>query len=310
MERFLPELANRRVLRHVEGPLDDTVPAARSITIEDLLTFRLGFGLVVPFPGVYPIQVEEERLGLATIGPPWPPPSFGPDEWIARFATLPLMEQPGQAWRYNTGAEVLGILIERATRRPLEAFLRERLFDPLGMPDTSFSVPPEKMARFTTAYTPSPSNGQLDVFDLPATGWWSAPPALANVAGMLVSTLDDLWAFVAMLAAGGMCGDRRILSEATVAAMTRNHLTEAQRARTSCSSARGAGATAWRHPSRRLVSPRCPGATAGTAGRGTTWRTDQVRRADGHPAQPARHDLARAAAALHGFLDRAIAAIA
>ena len=251
VERFLPELADRRVLRSLGGPLDDTVPAARSITVEDLLTFRLGFGLVLPLPGDYPIQVEEERLGLATIGPPWPPPSFGPDEWIARFATLPLMEQPGQAWRYNTGAEVLGILIERATRRPLEVFLRERLFEPLGMRDTSFSVPPEKMSRFTTAYAPSPSNGRLDVFDLPATGWWSAPPALANVAGMLVSTVNDLWAFVSMLAAGGMRGDRRILSEAAVAAMTRNHLTDARSApRTSCSSAWGAGATAWRHPSR------------------------------------------------------------
>ena len=76
-----------------------------------------------------------------TLGPPWPPPPFGSDEWIARFATLPLLHQPGAAWRYNTGAQVLGILLERASGQPLETFLGASVFEPLGMVDTSFSVP-------------------------------------------------------------------------------------------------------------------------------------------------------------------------
>ncbi len=112
------------MLRSLDAALDDTVPAARSITIEDLLTFRLGFGVVMAPPDTHPIQVAERELGLMTLGPPWPPPTLTSDEWIARFATLPLIHQPGEAWMYNTGAQVLGVLLERATGRPLEAFLR------------------------------------------------------------------------------------------------------------------------------------------------------------------------------------------
>ena len=106
-------------------------------------------------PRTYPIQVAEEELGLATLGPPWPPPPLTSDEWIARFATLPLLHQPGAEWRYNTGAQVLGVLLERVTGQPLEEFLRSRLFDPLGMVDTAFSVAPKKRARLTSAYTPN-----------------------------------------------------------------------------------------------------------------------------------------------------------
>ena len=181
-------------------------------------------------PDTYPVQVAEAELGLATLGPPWPPPPFSSDEWIARFATLPLLDQPGSAWRYNTGAQVLGVLLERVTSQPLEEFLRDRLFDPLDMLDTSFSVPPASQPRFTTVYAPDPDTGELRVLDRPAGGWWNQPQAMANLAGMLVSTIDDLWAFVAMLGAGGWHRGRRLLSDASVAAMTRNHLTQEQRA--------------------------------------------------------------------------------
>ena len=278
VERFLPELADRRVLRSLESPLDDTVPASRSITVEDLLTFRLGFGMIVAPPGTYPIQEAEERLGLATMGAPWPPPAFGPDEWLARFATLPLIEQPGEAWRYNTGAEVLGLLLERATGQPLEAFLRERLFDPLGMNDTSFSVPPEKMDRFTTAYAPSPFGGKhLEIFDRPTTGWWSAPPALANVAGMLVSTVDDLWAFASMMAAGGLHEDRRLLSATAVAAMTRNHLTEVQRTGNELFLGAGGWGYCMAAPVPLTGETPVPWGYGWNGGTGTTWYTDTTR---------------------------------
>jgi CubicO group peptidase (beta-lactamase class C family) len=230
VERFLPELADRRVLRSLDAPLHDTVPAARSVTVEDLLTFRLGFGTVMAPPGTYPIQDAEAELGLMTMGPPWPPPPFGSDEWVARFATLPLLAQPGAAWHYNTGATVLGILLERVSGQPLERFLRARLFEPLGMVDTSFSVPAEMRRRFTTAYIPDGETGELSVLDPPVGGWWNDPPAMANAAGMLVSTLDDYWAFVSLLESGGSHGGVRLLSAASVATMTRDHLTSAQRA--------------------------------------------------------------------------------
>ncbi len=221
VQRFIPELADRRVLRGLEAGLDDTTPAERSITVEDLLTFRLGFGAIMALPGTYPIQDAESELGLRTLGPPWTHRHrLALTSGLRVFATLPLLHQPGADWRYNTGAQVLGILLERASGQPLELFLRERLFEPLGMTDTSFSVPVEKVDRFTTAYMPEAESGTLGLLDPPTGGWWNEPPAMANGAGMLVSTLDDFWAFVSMLVAGGSHEGAQLLSPQSVAAMT------------------------------------------------------------------------------------------
>ncbi len=280
VENFLPELSDRRVVRSLEGPLDDTVPADRPITVEDLLTFRLGFGAVMAPPGTYPIQAAEAELGLATLGPPWPPPLFSSDEWIARFATLPLLDQPGAAWRYNTGAHVLGVLLERVTGQPLEEFLRARLFEPLGMKDTSFSVPAASQQRFTTAYAPDGTTGALALLDPPTAGWWNEPPARADVAGMLVSTIDDFWAFVAMVNAGGSHHGARVVSPESVAAMTRNHLTEEQRAANVLFFGEHGG---WGYgmaapgPAPPTGEPPVPWGYGWDGGTGTTWRTDPGR---------------------------------
>jgi CubicO group peptidase (beta-lactamase class C family) len=277
IERYLPELADRRVLRSLEGPLDDTLPAVRSITVEDLLTFRLGFGSIMAPPATYPIQVAEDELGLRTLGPPWPPPPLTSDEWIGRFATLPLLHQPGDGWRYNTGAQVLGVLMERATGQPLETFLRSRLLAPLRMWDTSFSVPAAAQPRFTTAYLPD-AGGELRVLDPPAGGWWNEPPAMANAAGMLVSTLDDFWAFVAMLLAGGVHQGERLLSPASVAAMTRDHLTAEQRASSRLFLGEHGG---WGYgmaaPAPIDAEPPVPWGFGWDGGTGTTWRSDPAR---------------------------------
>ena len=164
VDRLLPELADRRVLRRLDGPLDDTVPAKRPITLRDLLTLRMGFGFIMGPPDDYPIlaAAEEQRLGM---GPPKPATPHEPDEWIRRFATLPLMHQPGEQWMYEMGFAVLGVLISRASERPLEAFLRERIFGPLGMEDTGFHVPPEKLGRLATCYRTNPETGALEPYD-------------------------------------------------------------------------------------------------------------------------------------------------
>jgi CubicO group peptidase (beta-lactamase class C family) len=276
---FLPELANRRVLRSLDGPLDDTVPAERPITVEDLLTFRLGFGLIMAPGGTYPIQAAEADLGLMTLGPPWPPPPFGPDEWIARFATLPLLHQPGAEWRYNTGAQVLGVLLERASGQPLETFLRTCLFEPLGMTDTAFWVPPDTQDRFTTAYFPDPVTGELHHLDPPAGGWWNEPPAMGNLAGMLVSTLDDLWAFVSMLLAGGVSGTgTRVLSATSVTAMTTDRLTAAQRASAPVFfGEHGSWGYCMAAPGPVDGEPPVPWGFGWNGGTGTTWLSDPVR---------------------------------
>lgn len=229
VDRLLPELANRVVLKRLDGPLDETAPAHRPITVRDLLTFRLGWGIIMAPPNTYPIQkaMSEQLLGQGAPNPATPP---APDEWIRRLGTLPLMHQPGEQWMYNTGSDVLGVLIARASGRPLETFFRERIFEPLGMKDTSFSVPAGKLNRFATGYWVQPETGALRVFDEAAGGQWSRPPAFPSGAGGLVSTIDDYLAFGRMMLNKGNHGTERILSRPTVELMTTDQLTSEQKA--------------------------------------------------------------------------------
>ena len=228
VDRLLPELAGRRVLTRPDGPLSDTVPAVRPITVRDLLTFRLGFGIVLAPPGTVPIGKAMDDLGLAQ-GMPAPQTPPGPDEWIRRLGTLPLMHQPGERWMYSTGSDVLGVLIARASGRPFADFLRERVFGPLGMADTGFSVPPGKLGRLATSYWTDPATGGTAVYDEPG-GQWSRPPAFPSGAGGLVSTAADYLAFADMLRAGGVRGGERILSRPSVELMTTDQLTAEQKA--------------------------------------------------------------------------------
>lgn len=227
VDRLLPELADRQVLRSLEGPVDDTVAARRAITVEDLLTFRLGWGLILQAPGTYPIQKKISELGIVGFGPPDPNMRFNADEWIQRLATLPLFAQPGQRWMYTTGSNILGVLIARASGQSFGDFLSERIFGPLGMKDTGFYVPSDKMDRLVTAYLPK--DGTLEVWDDPTTGGWSRPPSFEQGDAGLVSTADDYLAFVRMLLAGGAHNGRQLLSTDAVTTMTTDHLTPAQR---------------------------------------------------------------------------------
>jgi len=228
VDRLLPELANRKVLKRLDGPLDETVPANRPITLRDLLTFRWGFGLILAPPDAYPIAkaAAESQIGM---GPPMPATMPAPDEWLRRMGSLPLMYQPGERWLYNTGADVLGVLISRASGQPFETFLRERIFDPLGMKDTSFSVPSGKLDRLPTSYWTNYATGKVEVYDKP-DGQWSRPPAFLSGAGGLVSTADDYLAFGQMMLNKGRHGNQRILSRPSVEIMTTDQLTPEQKA--------------------------------------------------------------------------------
>lgn len=229
IDAILPELADRRVLQRLDGPLDETVPANRPITVRDLLTFRMGFGLLLASPDDYPILQAMNELELGQ-GPPGMSTPPAPDEWIRRLGTLPLMAQPGERWLYNTGSDVLGVLIARAANQPLETFLRERIFDLLGMTDTAFSVPAAKIDRFTTDYWEDMETGALTVFDPAEGSRWGSPPAFPSGGAGLVSTVDDYLAFGQMLLNGGIHGTERILSRPDVELMTMDHLTPEQRA--------------------------------------------------------------------------------
>lgn len=228
VDRLLPELANRRVLTRLEAKLDDTVPATRAITVRDLLTFRMGFGMLMLPPDATPIQRATLALGLNQ-GAPNPKAYPAPDEWILRFGTLPLMYQPGERWMYNTSADILGVLVARASGMPFDDFLRERLFEPLGMTDTAFHVPKNRQDRFVTSYLTDSQTNALTLFDGPANGQWSAPPPFASGAAGLVSTADDLCAFGEMLLGHGARGTKRVLARTSIDLMTSDHLSPSQK---------------------------------------------------------------------------------
>jgi CubicO group peptidase (beta-lactamase class C family) len=267
--RWLPELANPRVLRTLESDVDDTVPAVRAITVEDVLSFHLGQGSVMAPPATYPVQRVEDELGLKTYTPPWPPPDLTPDEWIAALGRLPLLHQPGAGWRYNTGASVAGVLIERVAGAPITDVLRERVFEPLGMSDTGFSVPAEKLNRFTTQYAPDPETGELRVLDRP-DGWWSTPPKMPDCSGSLVSTVDDLWAFASMLAADG----GGLLSPESVRVMTVDRMTADERSDNSVFVGDHSGWGLMMSVPAGDGSTGVPGGFGWDGGLGTSWRTD------------------------------------
>jgi len=227
VDRFLPELADRKVLRAIDSPLDDTVPAVRPITLRDLLTFRLGFGAVMAPPGSYPIQRAMDEAGLAP-GPSLA--SLSPDAWLARLAGLPLLHQPGEKWLYHTGSDILGVLVARAAGMSLGDFLQERIFAPLGMACTAFSVPPAKLDRLATCYQTDAGTGRLAVYDQARGGRWARPPVFPSGGGGLVSTADDFLAFGRMMLQQGRHGAERILARPTVELMTTDHLTPAQKA--------------------------------------------------------------------------------
>jgi CubicO group peptidase (beta-lactamase class C family) len=277
VDRWLPELADRKVLKRIDGPLDDTIPADRPITVRDLLTFRLGLGMIMVPSRDYPIQKALDELGIVGFGPPNPSAPHDPDEWMRRLGTLPLMHQPGERWMYNTGSYVLGVLIARAAGRSLESFLRERIFAPLGMKDTSFSVPPAEIHRLTPAYMPDQATGVLRLHDGVADSAWSRPPAFPDGGAGLVSTADDYLAFGRMLLDKGRCGSERILSRLAVETMTTDQLTRAQKAASDSfgdfwtSRGWGFGVSIVTH---RDDLSAVPGRFGWDGGYGTAWATD------------------------------------
>lgn len=221
IDRLAPELANRRVLKRPDGPLDDTVPAHRPITLEDVLSFRLGWGIdfneKAPF-----VQASADIPGF---GMPNPSAPYTPDSFMAALGKLPLQAQPGERWLYTLGANVLGVLIARASGQTLDAFFQDRICGPLGMKDTAFHVPREKAARLITGYVNDA--GKLAPF-APYNDMFLTPPSFPAGDSGLVSTADDFAAFARFLFTGETAAGKRLLSDAALKAMTTNRLTPAQ----------------------------------------------------------------------------------
>ncbi|MDT7744379.1 MAG: hypothetical protein QOE59_3457 [Actinomycetota bacterium] len=263
VDRLLPELADRRVLRRPDAALDDTVPADRPIRVRDVLDYTCGHGQTMELftadpPWPYATAAAAGRLN--TMGGPRPDVPPDPDGWVAELAELPLLAQPGRRWLYHTSGQLLGVLAARAAGEPLPDLLRRRVLDPLGMSDTAFHGDP---ARLATAY----SGGE--VWDEP-DGLWSTPPRFPDAAGGLVSSADDLLAFARMLLGGG----RPVLRPDFVTAMTSDQLAADQRAGAAPfldeDSSWGFGVSV------TIGGPRA-GSYGWAGGLGTVWHVDPIR---------------------------------
>jgi CubicO group peptidase (beta-lactamase class C family) len=270
VDRLLPELANRRVLRAIDGPLTDTAPANRPITVEDLLTFRMGLGILFGGPEQYPILAPIAERDLAGFGPPRPNHDYSPDEWMRRLGELPLMAQPGERWLYTAPSNVLGVLVARASGQSFPDYLRTRIFEPLGMQDTAFFAPPGKLDRLTAHYWTTPDGPLRNDAD------YSVPPSFPAGDAGLLSTASDIFGFSRFMLRRGLAADgRRLLSEASIAAMTRDHLTPEQRAGGAPILAAGQG---WGYGVAVALERSAEGVPAGAygwnGGLGTSWVMD------------------------------------
>jgi CubicO group peptidase (beta-lactamase class C family) len=264
VDELLPELAGMRVLTDPGAPLDSTVPAERPITVRDLLTSTLGTGMVPAEPGTVPIADALDEVGPASM-----------DEWIQQLGALPLVHQPGERWLYDTAFNVTGVLIARATGKSFGETLRERIFEPLGMKDTGFTVRPDSLDRFATAYERDNSSTGQPVVE--SSRDWTVPPLFESGGGGLASTAQDYLTFASTLLAGGVHQGTRVLSRPSVTLMMSDQLTPHQRA-TSGFRPGYFDSTSWGFGMGVVTGQTHLGPSAGSYGwtgfYGTTWYND------------------------------------
>jgi len=218
--KWAPEFKNVRVLKDAEGPLDQTVPAAREITFDDLFTHRSG--LAYGFSSMGPIAHEYQRVLGDVLNS-----QMTPDDWMQRLATLPLLYQPGERFHYSHSTDVLGFSVGRIAGMPFRDFLMKRIFGPLGMVDTDFYVPPEKRKRAAVVYRLNEAKNVLEPLPFKQ---YDTPPAYCGGGGGLISTADDYLKFARMMLNKGELDGTRLVSATTVELMCTNRLPPQQRA--------------------------------------------------------------------------------
>ena len=212
VSKFIPEFADVMVL-DADG---ERVAPAGPMTVEHLLTHTSG--LTYGFFGDSPVDRLYNESGFFT-------QSVGLEDFAQRVAGLPLLASPGTRWNYSVSTDILGRVIEVASGQSFDAFLQERIFDPLGMDDTAFMVPEEKRGRFLANY--ARADDALQMIDSPDDGQYTRPPAWVSGGGGLASTASDYIRFAQMLLGDGALGDVRILAPETVAMMRSNRLPDA-----------------------------------------------------------------------------------
>ena len=212
VSKFIPEFKKVKVFVN-EGELADL---SREITIQDLLRHTAGLSYGGSEEPLTPVDKLYDQADL-----------FNTDitlqEMVRRMTDLPLVYQPGQAWRYSVATDVVGRLVELISDMPLADFFAEKIFGPLDMGDTAFWAPSEKAHRLATLYGLTPNNA-FDVLEKPATSKFLAPVHLFSGGAGLVSTAADYLRFAQCILNKGALEDARLLGRKTVSLMTANHL--------------------------------------------------------------------------------------
>ena len=217
IEKFLPEFANPQVMVGGSDLAPVTRPAARSIRIRDILTHCSG--LTYGFFRQTPLDARYREQGLGDFATP----DYSLREGMKRLAEQPLLFDPGTAWNYSMSTDVCGAVIEVITGMTLAQAFAERVFNPLSMLDTGFSVPASEAERFTSLYAWLPP-GKLTRIDAAASSSYLEPPAFLSGGGGLVSTIGDYQKFASMLLAGGVADSDRLIGRRTLEYMAMNHL--------------------------------------------------------------------------------------
>ncbi|SIT45044.1 conserved hypothetical protein [Paraburkholderia piptadeniae] len=273
--QWLPELSAPRVLRDPAGALDQTEPSRAPITVLDLLTHRAGFAYHFTSTGPLADAYASVFNGFDS--------GHGPDAWLARIATLPLMFHPGSRWHYGIATDVLGVLIHRISGLSLGDFFRTRIFEPLGMRDTAFCVPDAQLSRLATAYAIDPDSRRRVVEDRPQASRWANPRRFQSGGGGLVSTAEDYLQFARLLLGRGRVGDVRLLSHRSVDLMRTNFLARDQRRMPSIGHVQwsgqgfGLGLSIVDDPAQQLpLGYRSTGSFGWPGAFGTSWFADPV----------------------------------
>lgn len=264
IDRWLPELGRRPVLRHPGAELDDTMPAVRQLTVHDLLTMGLGFGWHPAFDGSEPMAMA---ISAAGIGPGPFTPAMSPEAWLTEVGALPMLHQPGEGWIYDSSYLALGILLERAADRDLDALLTEHLTGPLGMADTGYAVARTELSRLPAfLQTAGDSGGPLTVASPATDPEASRPPLLRGGTTGLYSTASDLLRFV-----------RFLLDDDRTAVLRQDHRSSGQRAMSELFLEPGTG---WGYGVGVDLAPRYGSADrfGWSGGTGTTLSVDPRRR--------------------------------
>lgn len=224
VDRWVPELADRQVLRAPDAELDDVVPPVRPLTVADVLEMGAGLGWGPALEGT-PLQRAQVDQELEST---WQPSALDPDEWVRRLGSVPMAHQPGEGWLYQMSYDFLTVLLERASATALDELLATRLLGPLGMTETGWSVGPSQLDRVPAQYFPNRAGERVQVAPVADPGLLELPTFLSSATG-LVSTAADLARFIAVLLDEGDAPGGRVLPASSVQHLSQDRLSTGAR---------------------------------------------------------------------------------